>query len=206
MNLLIIGCGRVGANLAEKMCDRGHDVAVIDRKKTAFELLDEGFTGLTFEGVPIDNETLLGAGITSCDALCAVTDDDNINLTVAQIAKDIYHVPTVLVRILDPDKDDVFQEFGLSTVCPTKLTTEALVSALDGYQDEQNLHYGNHTVKFFSIPVPENFIGAKSGDIQLEENETLFAILSEDSHFRQVLSGDIILREGDKLIFSKLVD
>lgn len=206
MNLLIIGCGRVGANLAGIMCERGHDVAVIDKKKSSFELLDERFTGLTFEGVPIDNDTLLNAGITQCDAVCAVTEDDNVNIMASEIAKNVYKVPLVLTRILDPDKEDVFEEFGLHSVCPTRLTVEAIISAMENDNSEQTLRFDNHMVKFFSMPVPKEFVGLKCTEIQFEENEVLYAILSGSGKFNLVNNYNILLKEGDTLIFSKLVD
>lgn len=206
MNLLIIGCGRVGANLAGIMCERGHDVVVVDKKSSAFELLDERFTGLTFEGVPIDNDTLLKAGITQCDAVCAVTEDDNVNIMASEIAKTVHNVPLVLTRILEPEKEDIFQEFGIHSVCPTRLTVDAIVSAMEEYRQEDTLRFDNHMVRFFSMPLPKEYIGAKCVEIELEENEVLFAIAGENGKFNLVNNHNILLKEGDTLIFSKLVD
>lgn len=206
MNVLIIGCGRVGSNLAKTLCDKGHDVSIMDRRKSALEILDDSYTGLVFEGVPIDNDALINAGIDSCDVLCAVTDDDDVNLMVAQIAKEVHHVPIALTRVLNVEKDRVFSDFGLSTICPTNLTIEAMISAIDGYKDEQYLHYGNHTAKFFSMSVPADYIGSRCAEIQLEENELLYAIMSDNGNLTLVSDMNRILKEGDTLIFSKLVD
>ena len=206
MNLLIIGCGRVGANLACIMCERGHDVSVVDKKSSYFELLDERFTGLTFEGVPIDNDTLLKAGISQCDAVCAVTEDDNVNIMASEIAKNVHKVPLVLTRILEPEKEDIFQEYGLQSVCPTRLTVDAIISAMEEYRQESSVRFGNHMVRFFSLPVPKDYVGLKSVEIELEENEVLFAVLSESGRFTLVNNNNFTLKEGDTLIFSKLVD
>ena len=117
MNILIVGCSRLGAALACALSNRGHDVAVMDKRSDSFERLDESFTGLTSKGVPIDNDDLEAAGIESCDVVCAVTENDNENIMVAQIAGEVYKIPKVLAGIKDPDKEWVFQQCGLKTIC-----------------------------------------------------------------------------------------
>ena len=206
MNILIVGCSREGASLASIMCERGHDVSVMDNRKDSFELLDDSFTGLTFKGVPIDNDDLQSAGIEACDVVCAVTDNDNVNIMVAQIAKEVYKVSKVLTKILDPEKEEAFEVVGLNSVCPTNLTLDAFISALDGYQEEQQLAFGGHTVKFYPIPIPREFIGMRAIDIQFEKDEVLYAIIREGGGFDIVSNYNISLKEGDTLIFSRLVD
>lgn len=206
MNLLIIGCGRVGAALAQIMCERGHDVAIVDRRRSSFERLEESYTGLTFEGVPIDKETLEDAGIGSCDAICAVTEDDNVNIMVSEIAKEVFRVPLVLTRILDPEKEDVFEQSGLHSVCPTRLTLDAIISGLEGYDGERYMRFENHIAKFYSMPIPKELIDKKCADIEFEDNEVLYATVSAGGKFTLISSYNVILREGDTLIFSKLVD
>ena len=206
MNILIVGCSREGASLASIMCERGHDVSVLDSRRDSFELLEEGFTGLTFKGVPIDNDDLQSAGIESCDVVCALTDDDNVNIMVAQIAKEVYKVSKVLTKIMDPEKEEVYEVTGLNSVCPTNLTLDAFISALDGYQEEQQLGFAGHTVKFYPIPIPKELIGMKALDIRFEKNEVLYAIVSAGGHFDLINNYNVSLREGDTLIFSRLVD
>lgn len=206
MNILIVGCGRLGASLASAMSDHGHDVAVMDKRSDSFERLDDSFTGLTFKGVPIDNDDLEAAGIESCDVVCAVTNNDNENIMVAQIAKEIYKVPKVLARIEDPEKEMVFQQYGLNSVCSTLLTLDAAVSAIDGYEEQNWLQFGNHKVKFYTMPIPKEYVGLKALEIQFEENEVLYAIINEGGKFTLVSNYNILLREGDTLIFSKVVD
>ena len=206
MNILIVGCGRLGAALASAMSDHGHDVAVMDKRSDSFERLDDGFTGLTFKGVPIDNDDLEAAGIESCDVVCAVTNNDNENIMVAQIAKEIYKVPKVLAGTEDPEKEAVFQQDGLNSVCSTLLTLDAVVSAIDGYEEQNWLQFGNHRVKFYTMSIPKEYIGLKALEIQFEENEVLYAIINEGGKFTLVNNYNILLREGDTLIFSKIVD
>lgn len=206
MNVLILGCTRVGAELAKILCEKGHDVSVMDKRGDAFENLAESFTGLTFKGVPIDNDDLQAAGIEACDVVCAVTNDDNVNIMVAQIAKEVYKVPKVMAAIEDVEKEDLYQKYGLSSICPTRLTLDALLSAIDEYEGQSWMQFGNHRVKFYSMPVPRELIDTKCVEIDYEENEILYAIIRDGGNFVLVNNANILLKEGDTLIFSKLVD
>lgn len=205
MNILIIGCERVGAALAMTMCERGHDVSVMDRRADAFERLDDSFTGLTFKGVPIDNDNLEAAGIESCDVVCAITDNDNENIMVAQIAKEVYKVPKVLACIQDIDKEKVYQE-DMNSICPTQLTLDAVSSAIDEYDEQQWVCFSNHKVKFYSMPVPKEYIGLSTVEIDFEENEILYAIIGKGGSLTLVNNANILMKEGDTLVFSKLID
>ena len=196
----------MGSALASALSNRGHDVAIMDKRSESFERLDESFTGLTFKGVPIDNDDLEAAGVESCDVVCAVTDNDNENIMVAQIVWEVYKIPKVLAVIKDPDKENVFQSCGFSTICPTLLTMDAALSAIDGYQEENSIQFVNHKIKFYSMSIPKEYIGLKALDIEFEENEVLYAILNESGKFTLVSNYNILLREGDTLIFSKVVD
>lgn len=206
VNILIVGCTRVGAELASVLCEKGHDVSVMDRQSDALEHLSEGFTGLTFKGVPIDNDDLVAAGIEACDVVCAVTDNDNVNIMVAQIAKEIYKVPKVMAAIEDVEKEDLYQKYGMNSICPTRLTLDAVVSAIDEYEGQSWVQFGNHRVKFYSMPVPKELIETRCAEINYEENEILYAIIRDGGNFVLVNNSNILLKEGDTLIFSKLVD
>ena len=84
MNILIVGCGKVGSMLASELDRMGHDVAVLDREEAHFALLDSDFSGYTISGVPIDQDVLKRAGIEGCDAILAMTEDDNVNIMVCK--------------------------------------------------------------------------------------------------------------------------
>ncbi len=206
MNVFVTGCGKTGAALAAKLSDYGHDVVVIDSDEKRFENLDSGFSGLTFCGVPIDADILIKAGIRDCDALCAASSDDNTNLMVAQLAKTVFGVEKVIVRVSDSEKEALFSSFGFTTLCPTNLTVDSFVSAFGDFSSESSFTMKNHTVKNFSIPVPRELIGERALDITLEENEILLAVVSSNGEARLVSNYNFVLNEGDTLIFSRLVD
>lgn len=102
MNILIIGCGDTGSQLANVLDDMGNQVSVVDRDPETASELSDSYTGMFTVGVPIDQDVLRHAGIEGCDVVIAVTKDDNTNLMVAQLARDIFGVPKVISRVSDP--------------------------------------------------------------------------------------------------------
>jgi len=92
---------------------------------------------MTITGIPIDEDILEMAGIKSADALAAVTSDDNVNIMVSQIARQIYHVPTVITRTYDPQRKEVLTAMGLDTICPTTLAVDCFFSALTKGEKEK---------------------------------------------------------------------
>ena len=136
MYIIVAGCGKIGANLVKTLSNDGHDVVVIDPNEENFTQLDNGTNCLTITGMPIDEDVLKSAGIERADALLAVTSDDNVNIMTAQIASQLYHMPHVVTRVYDPEKDEVLRHMGLTTVCPTMLTV-AKISSLLGEPEEE---------------------------------------------------------------------
>jgi len=203
MNILIIGCGRVGSELAGLLDKRGHDVSVIDRHEENFERLPGDFGGFTTAGVAIDQEVLKKAGIETCDAVCAVTQDDDLNIMAAQLAEEIFRVPRVFARISDPDKSDVFKGFGIHTVCPTTLTAEAAMAAIEDISEEASVSIQHNVVRFVTMDMPAEFVGKLPQDIELEDNESLFAIIRGNGVFLLYTGQLITLGEKDRLVFAR---
>ena len=135
MYIIIAGCGKIGANLVKTLSNEGHDVVVVDPNEENFAQLENGTNCLTITGMPIDEDVLMSAGIERADARCAVTSDDNVNIMTAQIAKQLYHVPRVITRFYDPEKETVMRQMGLCTICPTMLAVEK-IGALLGETEE----------------------------------------------------------------------
>jgi trk system potassium uptake protein TrkA len=119
MKVVIMGCGRVGARVASLLDHNGHDVTVIDSDAAAFRRLSDEFNGDTIIGTAIDEDILRLAGIEEADAFIAVTNGDNRNIMAAQVARMIFDVPQVILRIYDPVREDTYRRLGLTTVCPT---------------------------------------------------------------------------------------
>ena len=202
MNILIVGCGLVGESLAEEFDKLGYDVSVVEKNEEAFERLPSNFSGFTTTGVAIDQEVLKRAGIGTCDALYAVTDDDDMNIMVSQLARQVFNVPKIYAGIDNIGKGEVFEQLGINVICPVKLTVNAARAAIeeeDGTGKE--LNFGSHTVHFSTFDLPEDFVGLRPDEIQLEGSEILFGILRE-SMLILYRGQQTPLEEGDKLIFA----
>lgn len=205
MNILVIGCGNVGAALCSALSSQGHDVSVISSVKEQFSNLSQDFNGYTTFGVPIDKEVLKKAGIENCDALAAVTSDDNTNLMVIQLAKQFFGVPKVFARVNDPKKNDVFSEFGLETICPTNTTVTSFCAAINSFASS-GTSIGRHSVVMEMMEIPKEFIGKRISEIEFEENETLVAVEHSDGSVSRILLTNLELLKGDKLILARFAD
>lgn len=205
MNVLVIGCGKVGSALCNTLSAQGHDVSVINSRQEDFSNLSADFSGYTTLGVAIDQDVLRRAGIENCDAVAAVTTDDNMNLMAAQLAKEFFHVPRVFARVNDPKKNEVFKDFGLETICPTNLTVSTLCSAL---QEEvsSGVNVGNHTILMYEFDIPKEFVGKRVSEIEFDEGEVLVAIEHSDNTVSRMFLTNYEIKKGDTFIIAKFAD
>lgn len=129
---IIVGCGRLGASLANTLSDNGANVLVLDKDERSFRKLSSSYGGLTLEGDATDISTLRDAGIERAQVVVSVTDDDNTNIMVAQIARELYRTPHVVCRLYDPERECVYHEFGINTICPAVLSANEISKLLNG--------------------------------------------------------------------------
>jgi trk system potassium uptake protein len=130
MHIIIVGCGRVGAQLSQILSQEGHNVVVIDKNPSSFKRLGSTFNGITIDGIGFDLEVLKRAGIEKADALAAVSSGDNSNIMIGQIAKKIFNVPKVVARISDPERAEIYHRYGLDTVSSTIINANIIKSSL----------------------------------------------------------------------------
>lgn len=142
MNIVILGCGRVGATLATMLDRAGHTVSIIDYSSEAFRRLEPDFSGTTIVGNGVDEEILIRAGIKEADAFAAVTNGDNRNIMSSQIAKEIFNVKKVVCRIYDPIRESTYHELGLETISPTIIGAQLIFEALFSNKQEQKKEKG----------------------------------------------------------------
>ena len=126
MKIVIMGCGRTGAQLATMLDAEGHQITILDINDYSFRRLPTGFKGTALVGDGTSNETLRKAGIEGADAFVAVTQGDNRNILSAQIAKHIFNVPKVLLRIYDPLRRELYTSLGLEAFSPTIIFAQLL--------------------------------------------------------------------------------
>lgn len=130
MYIIIVGCGRLGSYLAKGLSDGDNDVCIIDRNGDRLNALGGGFNGQRIKGIEFDRDNLIEAGIVQADALLAVTSDDNINITVSLIAEKLFHVPQIIARVNDPEKDFIYNKLCINTINPIHNEIEILKSKL----------------------------------------------------------------------------
>lgn len=141
---IVIGCGRLGANLANTLSDQGGNVLIIDKNKDAFRKLSPSFGGLSITGDATDLDVLQDAQIHKASVVVAVTNSDNANIMVAQIARELFQIKRVIARLYDPERECVYREFGIDTICPAILSAKEIDKILsetglseEGSQEEK---------------------------------------------------------------------
>jgi trk system potassium uptake protein TrkA len=132
MKVIIMGCGRVGAQLAGMLDAEGHQVTIMDVEPYSFRKLPPTFNGVALVGSGLEDESLKKAGIEEADVFVSTTQGDNRNVMACQIAKHIYHVPKVVSRIYDPIREEMYRNLGLDTVSPTKVVADLLKERIEG--------------------------------------------------------------------------
>ncbi|HAA90351.1 MAG: TrkA-N domain protein [Thermoanaerobacterales bacterium 50_218] len=197
MHVIIIGCGSLGSLLAKTLSEEGHDVVVIDRERTSLESLGSGFNGTTLVGIGIDIDVLKKAGIENTDALAAVTTDDNTNIMAAQVARELFQVPKVIARIYDPEREQIYHDFGLETVSPIKIAASQVRYALESRKFRHRFS-PNEDLELVEFEVPPGLQGKKISQLQIEGR---FRIAGVVRHGEGIIPGDdFVLQAGDTVL------
>lgn len=122
-NVLIIGCGRLGASIANALSDKNMNVTIIDIDKDSFRKLLPSFSGMVMEGNGIDIDILEEANIRKADVVIVVTNNDNTNILISQMAKSLFEVKEVIIRLYDPEKECVYKDSNIHTIFPALLSS-----------------------------------------------------------------------------------
>lgn len=179
MQIIVVGCGKVGSQFAKMMSDEGHGIVVVDSEIDNFKLLGPDFRGLTVLGVPIDEDVLKEAGIESADGLAAVTPDDNINMMACQVAKEIFNVPRIFSRIQDPVREQVFYQFGVHTVCPTNMTVQEFRALMLGEASTTTCFIDNTGLDFHYDRVLEGNVGKLVSEMSVPKDTMILGLLKD---------------------------
>jgi trk system potassium uptake protein len=201
MYIIVAGCRKVGSNLAIALAQEDHDVVVIDSDPENFRLLGSGFNGLTISGMPIDEDILRSAGIEKADALAAVSNDDNMNVMITEVAKNIFHVPKVITRVYDPAREPVFNKMGITTICPTSLAVEKIRDYLVDTEFSQRHQFQDRNIAFRYYHPNKNAIGKTISQV---ENEFIFGLVRDGSFLLQ--TPDQKVEENDLLVIADYAD
>ncbi len=138
MKIVILGCSRVGALLASQLVARGDEVSIIDQNPGSLKRLGRDCSAKASLGIGIDEEALKRAEIEKAQAFIAVTNDDNTNLMAAQLVREKFKTPRILLRVYDAKKAQAFKELGLNIICPTIDTAEKMSQSLSEKAGEES--------------------------------------------------------------------
>jgi len=198
MNVVVVGCGRVGSQLATLLSVEGHNVVVIDKEADSFKRLGTTFNGVTVKGLGFDEDVLEEAGIRECDAFAAVTDLDNTNLMAAEVARKIFEVPHVVARLYNPVRERTYQQLGLDYVCGTTLVAENLLDKIMAGHGHHLASVGDVEVVQFKASAAVE--GKRVGDIEMDRRFRIAVVARLDSMF--VPEPGTVLQTGDIIIAS----
>ena len=200
MHVIVVGCGRVGSELAVNLERAGHSVAIIDKNKNAFRRLPERWSGRVVLGFGFDRDHLDQAGVTEAGALAAVTSGDNSNVLTARIARETFQIANVVARIYDPRRAVIYQRLGIPTVATVTWTTDQVMRRLFPETSVTEWTDATGEVSLVERSLPDSWAGRS------------LAGLNDSNRFRLVVvtrggdatleGGDLVGQEGDVLLLA----
>ncbi len=175
MKVIIVGCGRLGSELAYLLFRHGHEVSIIDKTKSAFEILKPDFKGLINEGDALSQEILKRAGIESADAVAVVTSSDAINLVVGRIATEVYRIQNVVARNFEPNLGELFEIFGLEVISGTSWGASRLEEMILNEKFRMMYSAGSGEVDYYEVIIPDSFDGNLIADLKPQSGSLAIA-------------------------------
>jgi len=197
MQIVILGCGRVGSQLANLLSLEGHKVTVIDNNPKAFSRLGKSFKGSTVTGFGFDKGILEKAGIEHADAFASVTEGDNRNIVSALIAKREYRVPIVVARIYDPLRALVYKKLGITTISPTTWGANKIREIICHSDILSQMSLGNGEVEIVEVEINTNLAGFTSDKINVPGEIMVLSITKLGRAFIPVVG--TVMDKGDLL-------
>jgi len=205
MKFIIVGCGRVGSELAYRLFKSGHHLVVVDNHKEMFNRLHPDFRGRTLEGEGLAEGVLERAGIREADGLAAVTNLDMLNVAVAHTARAYYNVPIVVARNYDPNLRVVIEAFGLQTVSSTFWGAQRVEELLLNPSQKVVYSAGNGEVEIYEVVIPENWSGRSLGDL-LSNAKGCYPVALTRAGRSHLPEASMLIEKGDVLNISAAFD
>ncbi len=165
MKTIVVGCGRIGTTLAYSLYKRGHEVSVVDDNPVSINNLPADFQGRIHEGDALNQDVLMRAGISTCDAIAAVTNNDALNAVVCRIAKEVYHVPNVIARNYDPHFRPLFEAFEIQVVSSTSWGAQRVEELMTDGDFRTVFSAGNGEVEIYELIIPSDWQGKHLSDL-----------------------------------------
>ncbi|HYU57402.1 MAG TPA: TrkA family potassium uptake protein [Actinomycetota bacterium] len=195
MHFVIMGCGRVGAELTVQLGKGGHSVSIIDKRPQAFDRLPPGFEARTIVGLGFDRETLEEAGIKEADAFIAVSNGDNSNIVSARIAREHYHVDKVIARIYDPRRADIYEKLNIPTIASVRWAARQIQFLLFHGREQLLDSLAGGSLFVLRIEVPAHLVGKPVSQVGTEGQVMVVGVDRGGTGF--IPTPDSAFQEGD---------
>lgn len=199
MHFVIMGCGRVGAQLTGELARAGHSVAVIDKRREAFDRLPPEFEAKMVVGVGFDREVLEAAGIKEADAFIAVSNGDNSNIVSARVAREHYNVPKVVARIYDPRRAEIYERLNIPTIASVRWAAKQIQYLLFHGREEMRDTLGGGSLLHLQVQVPEHLVGKRVSSVHAEGRVEAIGVDRGGSGF--IPTPDSTFQQGDVVHF-----
>lgn len=183
MTVLILGCGGVGAHLADELLSRGHEVTVVDIDPRALGQLGPSFAGGRVHGSALDRDVLVGAGLRQADGIAAVTGSDAVNATVARAVRSLERIPIVVARLYDPRKAEIYDRLGIRTVAPVRWGVRRIADLLTRTEIEPVVALGTGAVEVIDARIPPLLEGRTGRELEVPGEIELVAVTRHGQTF-----------------------
>jgi trk system potassium uptake protein TrkA len=197
VHVIVVGCGRVGSELAVNLEAEGHSVAVIDKDRNSFRRLPERWAGRAVLGFGFDRDHLEQAGIGEAGALAAVTSGDNTNILTARIARETFQIPHVVARIYDPRRAVIYQKLGIPTVATVTWTTDQVTRRLFPTESHTDWTSPGGQLSMIEHDIPPTWAGRKLAEIEEAQRFKVIAVTRGGA--AEIPRADLVGQEGDVL-------
>ncbi len=201
MKVLIVGCGRLGSELAHLLSEHGHEVAIIDLYEAEFGSLKPGFRAHLVAGDALSQDVLKRAGIETVDAVAVVTSVDAVNLVVGRIAKEIFNIRNVVARNFEPKVSEIFELFNLEVISGTNWGASRLEEMILNEQFKVVYSFGDGTVDYYEVIIPQQWSGKKVSDLEQDPAHSVLASITRNGK-SFIPKMEDVLQVDDHLHFS----
>ena len=195
MNIIIMGCGRVGSQVSQLLVKQGHAVTVIDHDANALAKLGREFKGRVVQGLGFDRNVLIEAGVETAEGFVAASSSDNANIVAARIARNIFRVPRVVARLYDPVRAEVYHRLGLTTISSTLWGAERIVEVVTHSDLDVLQVFGDGGTTMVRVEVPSRLNGYRVAQMNIPGEVLVTAITRDDQTFIPVSGTEF--QEGD---------
>ena len=199
MNVVIMGCGRVGAELTVQLAKAGHKVAIVDKRAEAFDRLPPGFEAQKVVGVGYDRDVLEEAGIKEAEAFIAVSNGDNSNIVSARVAREHYHVPRVVARIYDPKRAEIYERLDIPTIATVRWAAKQVLMMLFHPREELKESLAGGEVFRMRVEVPTHLIGKPVSDLGVQ-GKVLVGVVDQEGDLAHLIVHRDALDTIDELL------